>query len=129
MYRIQIQEDLEKIPLPCNYFDLIGGTSTGGFVPTHRRVCSCLMLDFSHIALMLGRLCMSVDEAIGCCGILSQNIFSVKQPFGSDGKFKTSKLEGAIKEIVETHTQTRDADERMYKDLMVQDVKRECIIV
>ncbi|KAI0451208.1 hypothetical protein F5B21DRAFT_390545 [Xylaria acuta] len=39
--------DPEKPPRPCDYFDLIGGTSTGGL-----------------IALMLGRLQMEVDECI-----------------------------------------------------------------
>ena len=32
MERIRVQEHLEGAPLPCDYFDLIGGTSTGGWV-------------------------------------------------------------------------------------------------
>jgi patatin-like phospholipase/acyl hydrolase len=32
MERIQFQLNLDVIPLPCDYFDLIGGTSTGGLV-------------------------------------------------------------------------------------------------
>ena len=31
MNRIKAQENLEDVPLPCDYFDLIGGTSTGGY--------------------------------------------------------------------------------------------------
>jgi len=34
MERIQYQRGLEELPLPCDYFDMIGGTSTGGFVIT-----------------------------------------------------------------------------------------------
>ena len=30
MQRIQHDEGLETVPCPCEYFDLIGGTSTGG---------------------------------------------------------------------------------------------------
>jgi patatin-like phospholipase/acyl hydrolase len=32
MYRLKVAEDIPDIPHPCNYFDLIGGTSTGGCV-------------------------------------------------------------------------------------------------
>lgn len=32
MYRIKKEEGFEVMPLPCEYFDLIGGTSTGGYV-------------------------------------------------------------------------------------------------
>lgn len=31
MYLIQQKDKLSKMPLPCEYFDLIGGTSTGGY--------------------------------------------------------------------------------------------------
>jgi hypothetical protein len=30
MYRIQQQRGLPELPLPCEYFDLAGGTGTGG---------------------------------------------------------------------------------------------------
>ena len=32
MNRIKAHEQLEETPLPCDYFDLIGGTSTGGYI-------------------------------------------------------------------------------------------------
>jgi patatin-like phospholipase/acyl hydrolase len=32
MYKLKVAEDLPDIPHPCDYFDLIGGTSTGGCV-------------------------------------------------------------------------------------------------
>jgi patatin-like phospholipase/acyl hydrolase len=32
MWKLKVAEDLPDVPLPCNYFDLIGGTSTGGCV-------------------------------------------------------------------------------------------------
>jgi len=32
MSRIQFDENLTEMPRPCDYFDLIGGTGTGGYV-------------------------------------------------------------------------------------------------
>ncbi|KAJ7887698.1 hypothetical protein B0H13DRAFT_1888741 [Mycena leptocephala] len=73
-------EDLPDVPRPCNYFDLIGGTN-------------CVRL----IALMLGRLRMSVKDAVKAYGELSKEVFSDVKSQGSDGRFKASKLEKAIK--------------------------------
>ncbi|KAJ7867668.1 hypothetical protein B0H14DRAFT_2503985 [Mycena olivaceomarginata] len=70
MYRLKVAEDLPDIPHPCNYFDLIGGTSTGRL-----------------IALMLGCLRMSVEDTIKAYGELSREVFSDVKPAGSDGRF------------------------------------------
>jgi len=51
--------DPENPPKPCDYFDLIGGTSTGGL-----------------IAIMLGRLRMNVDECITEYKKLSTRVFT-----------------------------------------------------
>ena len=32
MERIKWKEQLPKVPIPADYFDLIGGTSTGGYI-------------------------------------------------------------------------------------------------
>jgi patatin-like phospholipase/acyl hydrolase len=32
MERIKWNERLPKVPIPADYFDLIGGTSTGGYI-------------------------------------------------------------------------------------------------
>ncbi|KAJ7032979.1 hypothetical protein C8F04DRAFT_635348 [Mycena alexandri] len=93
MHRLMLEENkkrktlglapLDTLPKPCDHFDLIGGTSTGGI-----------------IALMLGRLQMDVDTAIMCYDHLAKEVFSeVKRGLG-DGKFKASKLEEAIKSTV-----------------------------
>ena len=46
MERIRVRENRDEAPLPCDYFDLIGGTSTGGLV-----VAGIVMS--SHLVLML----------------------------------------------------------------------------
>ncbi|KAJ7478855.1 acyl transferase/acyl hydrolase/lysophospholipase [Mycena galericulata] len=94
MWKLKVAEDLPEIPLPCDYFDLIGGTSTGGL-----------------IALMLGRLRMSVKDAVKAYGELSKEVFSDVKSQGSDGRFKTSKLEKAIKRIVGAHSASQDPEE------------------
>jgi hypothetical protein len=59
---------------------------------------------------MLGRLRMSVDEAIEHYGLLSEQVFSKVKSTG-DGKFMASKLEQVIKKIVCDVTQ--DTETRM----------------
>ncbi|KAH7110106.1 acyl transferase/acyl hydrolase/lysophospholipase [Dendryphion nanum] len=69
---------------PCEYFDLIGGTSTGGI-----------------IALMLGRLRMSVQECIDEYTALSRHIFKRKRHLGSSGPtFYAEDLEKALKKVI-----------------------------
>ncbi|THZ71239.1 phospholipase, patatin family protein [Aureobasidium pullulans] len=81
--------DPDNPPKPCDYFDVIGGTSTGGL-----------------IAIMLGRLDMSVDECIKAYTELSATVFHKKHriPFGIKGNLKerydSKVLEQAIKQIV-----------------------------
>ncbi|KAJ7887710.1 FabD lysophospholipase-like protein, partial [Mycena leptocephala] len=96
MWKLKVAEDLPDVPYPCDYFDLIGGTSTGGL-----------------IALMLGRLRMSVKDAVKAYGELSKEVFSDVKSQGSDGRFKASKLEKAIKGIVGAHSASQDPQEGM----------------
>ncbi|MCJ1458938.1 hypothetical protein MMC28_009314 [Mycoblastus sanguinarius] len=75
-------------PKPCNFFDMIGGTSTGGL-----------------ITLMLGRLKMSVDEYIAAYGEMSEEVF-VKQGYRINlkgdvqGRCDTAVLEKAVRECI-----------------------------
>lgn len=32
MENIRLVQNLKEVPRPCDYFDLIGGTSTGGYI-------------------------------------------------------------------------------------------------
>ncbi|KAG4427974.1 hypothetical protein IFR05_016544 [Cadophora sp. M221] len=93
MDRLNNERKTTGLPLikPCDIFDLIEGTSTGGL-----------------IAIMLGRLEMDVDECIAAYTKLAEAVFSQKKsrlPFNLKGKvkaqFDSSKLEKAIRETLE----------------------------
>lgn len=77
---------------PCELFDIIGGTSTGGL-----------------IAIMLGRLEMDVDECIAAYIELMKTVFEKKSriPFSLKGKtkarFDSVKLKGAVEKVVTDH--------------------------
>ncbi|KAI0412396.1 hypothetical protein F5X98DRAFT_379817 [Xylaria grammica] len=88
METIRQTKNLESVPKPCEYFDLIGGTSTGGI-----------------IAIMLGRLGMTVDECIRAYDKVAQTAFTPKRtlsllPASPKGAYSAQALEGAIKQTV-----------------------------
>ncbi|KAG8813503.1 hypothetical protein FRC17_001547 [Serendipita sp. 399] len=62
MHRIQWDLNLDQPPLPCDYFDLIGGTSTGGI-----------------IAILLGRLRLSVEKCLEMYASLSKEVFGYER--------------------------------------------------
>jgi patatin-like phospholipase/acyl hydrolase len=70
IFRTMVAEgQLDEIPKPCDVFDLIVGTSTGGL-----------------IAVMLGRLHMTIDECIAKYEQLGQEVFGKKVHGGTFGK-------------------------------------------
>ncbi|KAH9207553.1 acyl transferase/acyl hydrolase/lysophospholipase, partial [Leptodontidium sp. 2 PMI_412] len=96
---IQRDEHLPEMPRPCDYFDLIGSTYTGGQVGS------------SIIAIMLGRLRMSIDNCIQVFRHISETVFKQRpswlarvrgalltgQPF-----FEAGRLEEAIRDVLTT---------------------------
>ncbi|KAJ7187296.1 FabD lysophospholipase-like protein [Mycena filopes] len=89
MYRIQREQGLEEMPLPCDYFDLIGGTSTGGL-----------------ITILVGRLRMSVDDAIACYVEFSKKVFGkTKSTLAlGEGKYSATIFEEVVKTLVRQRT-------------------------
>ncbi|KAL1993077.1 hypothetical protein VTN49DRAFT_3834 [Thermomyces lanuginosus] len=71
MEKIRDKNGHDSVPRPCEYFDLIGGTGTGGI-----------------IAIMLGRLQMTVDECIKAYRELAKSAFSLKSRSKSPSRFK-----------------------------------------
>ena len=98
--------DPDAPPKPCDYFDMIGGTSTGGL-----------------IAVMLGRLRMTVDECIAAYTSLSDRVFEKKGHRVNikgkiQGRFDADELERAIKQIL------RDCG--VGEDALLKDVEARC---
>ncbi|KAI1735667.1 acyl transferase/acyl hydrolase/lysophospholipase [Xylaria scruposa] len=87
METIRQAKGLESVPRPCEHFDLIGGTSTGGI-----------------IAIMLGRLGMTVDQCIQAYDRVAQTAFTPKRtsfiPGAPKGAYSAQALEHAIKQTV-----------------------------
>ncbi|KAF2023222.1 phospholipase, patatin family protein [Setomelanomma holmii] len=84
-------------PKPCDYFDMIGGTSTGGL-----------------IAVMLGRLQMSVADCIAAYLSRSKRIFcqsrhQVTIKGKMQGRFDSEELACAVREVVSAQGLTEDA--------------------
>ncbi|KAG8950920.1 hypothetical protein FRC04_006984 [Tulasnella sp. 424] len=81
--------DIAPKTKPCDYFDLIGGTSTGGL-----------------IAIMLGRLRMSIPDCIAAYCELSKHIFDesllkILPRLLKAHKFSGDKLKEAIERVVD----------------------------
>ncbi|KAI0183055.1 hypothetical protein EV127DRAFT_33888 [Xylaria flabelliformis] len=87
MEQIRESKNLAQVPRPCEYFDLIGGTSTGGI-----------------IAIMLGRLGMTVDECIRAYEDVGRAAFTPKRRLPSiappKGAFSAKALEAAVKKVI-----------------------------
>ncbi|KAL6826712.1 ankyrin repeat-containing domain protein [Trichoderma sp. SZMC 28015] len=92
-----------QLPLkPCDYFDLICGTSTGGL-----------------IALLLGRLEYTVDDAIKAYMKLGRRIFGKKLPWLTrwDATYDHKILEDCLKEVIRESPLKLGEDEPLKDDL------------
>ncbi|KAG9767432.1 hypothetical protein ABEF93_000010 [Exophiala dermatitidis] len=100
MHRVYVETEgkppsRDATPKPCDYFDLIGGTGTGGL-----------------IAIMLGRLRMDLETCMDVYVKMTRRVFETDKTFAGipykQTLFKASKLEEAIKECVRAHTVYED---------------------
>lgn len=80
-----------EIPKPCDHFDLIVGTGTGGL-----------------IAIMLGRLRLDLETCKDVYVRMTRRVFETDKTFAGipfkSTLFKASKLEDAIRDCVREHT-------------------------
>ena len=107
--------DPDSPPRPCEVFDLIGGTGTGGHVIFQIPLCSYAN-ECRLIAVMLGRLGMSVDECIEQYVELVRRIFALERTSGIDGRrlhvsrleLDPTKLDVAMKDILKKFRRSQD---------------------
>lgn len=104
MERIAKAEGLDDVPKPCDYFDLIGGTSTGGYgTPPPPFPTRCLLKLPRIIAIMLGRLSMTVNDCIRAYDKVAELAFTPKWHLPvapPKGAYSAQNLEYAIKQTV-----------------------------
>ncbi|KAI9833509.1 MAG: hypothetical protein M1819_003668 [Sarea resinae] len=114
MRRIQCDQNLPELPKPCDYFDLIGGASTGGYWQP-RPYSNCTDSKHSLIAIMLGRLRMSTREALAQYSLVAARVFSKQNRKWriQDGTFKATTLEREIRRIVTESLGRSRKDARM----------------
>jgi len=106
MEQIKKDGELAEVPRPCEYFSLIGGTSTGGI-----------------IAIMLGRLKMSVKECLKAYTDMAERAFTpaesrwpwwlqwleVRLPAPPKGEFSGESLANAVRAIVQKYADDKEA--------------------
>jgi patatin-like phospholipase/acyl hydrolase len=86
--QLMLNVNPDNPPLPCDYFNMIGGTSTGGL-----------------LAIMLGRLRLSVDACMDAYVEMSDRIFSKKRyrlklNRQVQCRFDWEELEKCVKEVL-----------------------------
>ncbi|KAF8599742.1 FabD lysophospholipase-like protein, partial [Ceratobasidium sp. AG-I] len=101
MEKLQCQLKLSETPRPCDWYDLIAGSGTGGL-----------------LAIMLGRLRMSIDDAIKWYLVIVEEVFSKKKWVGGVGALRASKLEDVLGRMALEYT--GDARARMLESNPMQ---------
>ena len=87
MLGIRQHQKLSSTPKPCEVFDMICGTSTGGI-----------------IALMLGRLRMSIDDTRNVYSQVSKDVFGKPNNRKStEGRYSATNLERTLKAAIEKY--------------------------
>lgn len=102
---------VKQLRKPCELFHLIGGTNTGGYVLLLWRILSVDDKLSRIIALLLGRLGMSIDAAIGIFRDIMEKVFASGI---SDPARRTSILQDNIKQLL--LARTGKPDELLIKD-------------
>ena len=100
--RIQYDKRLPNPPRPCEYFHLIGGTSTGGYIGIVISKILTVLTSRSLIALILGRLGITTGDALRTYNKIAGSVFgkSNRKPSFKDRSFKATTLEKEVQSLV-----------------------------
>jgi hypothetical protein len=109
MQKIKFIKGMKDEPLPCDYFDMVCGTGTGGYALSRRKITLLYLQYIRIIALMIGRLRMSTNECIDAYLKISKTVFGQPQGFTHREKFSPEALKQAIKNIVKRKTGDKNA--------------------
>lgn len=107
--QLRNEPQLTESPKVCEYFDIIGGSNTGGYDHDDRLV-TLLLADVTNriIALMVGRLEMDIDVAIGKAYRLLGRVFSPSEETET-AEGRSAVLEEELKTLVEEELGNREA--------------------
>lgn len=84
---------------------------------THNSLDGDDMLIFWRrlVAILLGRLRLSVPEAIEVYRVLAKDVFSTTKAVGKDGRYKASNLETAVKSVLVEKLGEGHSEEKMFE--------------
>ncbi|KEP45946.1 putative calcium-independent phospholipase A2-gamma, partial [Rhizoctonia solani 123E] len=104
MNRLQVLEGQGELVKPVDWFDVIAGTGTGGV-----------------IACMLGKLGMSINEAVESYTKLTEAVFSNKKKGGITGAaaYKSTTLKESLRAVIQAAT--GDGDTKMSEGASIPD--------
>jgi|SRR5271156_878524 len=112
-------------PKPCDYFNLIGGTSTGGYAQKPRPRCNSVLTPGRIIAIMLGRLRMDVQTCIDKYIELSSAAFvpkrskvnflsKLKDKWEVNGTYRADVLVKEMRQAVQDNLEDKDPEAKLF---------------
>ena len=119
-----VTEQAAKDLKPSDYFDMIAGTSTGGLVIFLRTVYHITDSGPSLIAIMLGRLHMTIGQVEAEYYDLASKVFKNNSTYGTGtlgsaftgAKYSAELFEQCIKDILKNKSEARDANVLLYEE-------------
>ncbi|KAF7976534.1 hypothetical protein HWV62_6170 [Athelia sp. TMB] len=119
-----VTEEAAKDLKPSEYFDMIAGTSTGGLAISLQNVYHITDSSPSLIAIMLGRLHMTIGQVEAEYYDLASKVFKNNSTYStgtagsvfSGARYSAELFEQCIKDILKNKSEARDANVLLYEE-------------